>query len=415
MLPAPSAASAAAQTQPPPASETSVQFGDFGQPHAERLGRDMLHGSRMVGSFLFDGPAGTGKEALALEVGRHLNCRTDGGCTPRGIFRKPPVAEVRAAEPHTSQAEGCISCRKFWKLQHPDLHLVFPVPTGAWEKEPQTVKDALDAKAKDPYFKPEFDRPVGIQADVIRDVVLPAVHRKPAEGKFKIVILSDADQMAFGVGNLLLKTLEEPPQDCLLVVTSAHPDRLLPTIRSRCQRVRFAPLRSEWMIPRLVQLHDVKATEARVAAGLAQGSMWTASRYFTGKLTELRDLAFEIWAAAAQCDVAQVLEQASRTSTSFGKNRHLYPFLLQLLAVIGCDAMRVISGADVEPVNVDRRKEIERLARDFNLDDLRRLVRRIEAAERQIAGYVHAELTLDTVFLDMARDSEAGRALAGRK
>jgi DNA polymerase-3 subunit delta' len=415
MLPAPSAVSAAAQLEPPEASETSVQFGDFGQPHAERLGRDMLRTSRMVGSFLFDGPAGVGKEALALEVGRLLKCSTDGSCPPRGIFRKPPQKEAPAAEPEASQAEGCISCRKFWKLQHPDLHLVFPVPTGVWDKEPQAVREALDAKAQDPYFKPEFDRPAGIQADVIRDVVLPAVHRKPAEGKFKIVILSDADQMAFGVGNLLLKTLEEPPQDCLLVVTTAHPDRLLPTIRSRCQRVRFAPLRSDWMIPRLELLHEVKPAEARVAAGLSQGSMWTASRYFTGRLTELRDLAFEIWAAGAECDVLQLLEHASRTSTSFSKNRHLYPFLLHLLAVIGCDAMRVISGADVEPVNADRRKEIERLARDFGLDDLRRLVRRIEAAERQIAGYVHAELTLDTVFLDMARDSEAGRAMAGRK
>jgi DNA polymerase-3 subunit delta' len=392
-----------------------MQFGDFGQPHPERLGRDMLRRSRMIGSFLFDGPAGVGKEALAVEVGRLLNCRAEGGCQPRGLFRSPPAKEPWAAEPEPSPTEGCISCRLYWKLQHRDLHLVFPVPTGVWEKEPDVVRGALAAKAKNPYFKPEFDRPVGIQADVIRDVVLPAVHRKPADGKFKVVILSDADQMAFGVGNLLLKTLEEPPPDCLLVVTSAHPDRLLPTIRSRCQRVRFAPLRTDWMVPRLAQLHDASPKDARLAAGLSQGSMWTAGRYFGGKLDELRNLAFDLWAAAAQCDVLRLLEEASHTSTKFSKNRHLYPFLLQLLAAVGCDVIRLATGADVELVNADRRRDVERLAREFNVDQLRRLVRRIEEAERQIAGYVHAELTLDTVFLDMARDSAAGRALAGRK
>lgn len=384
-----------------------MQFGDFGQPQAERLGRDMLQRSRVAGAFLFDGPAGVGKVALGVELGRLLNCRVDGGCPPRGLFRQPP-------EPEAEASRSCASCRRFEALQHPDLHLIFPVPTGTWEKEPESVREILKEKARNPYHRPEFDRPTGIQADVIRDIVLPAVQRKPAEAKFKVVILADADQMAFGVGNLLLKTLEEPPADCLLVVTSAVPDQLLTTIRSRCQRVRFSRLQRDWMVPRLAQLYQQKPREARLAASLSQGSMWLAARYFSGVFEELRGTAFEVWKAAAQCDLLALLEQASEITTRLSKRRYLYPMLLQLLALVGRDAMLMASGTPAGVVNEDHRKELERLAKTFDATGLRRLLRSVEEAQRQIVGYVHAELTLDDLFVELARQSEAGRAMSVR-
>lgn len=257
-----------------------MHFGDFGQPRVQGILRDVLSQHRLSGSFLFDGPAGVGKEALAVESGRLLNCERDGGCGPRGLFRSPPVDDA---------GKACSTCRRFFALQHPDLHLIFPVPAevrnAAPKQEPKlsddwrqkklgSVREILLAKSRDPYFKPLFDKPAGIQAEVIRDVVLPVVHRKPVEARTKVVILCDAEQMAFGIGNLLLKTLEEPPADCLLVLTSSVPERLLPTIRSRCQRFRFAPLPTAWMTPRLEILHEINTTEARQAALCPREACW---------------------------------------------------------------------------------------------------------------------------------------------
>ncbi len=410
-----------------------MHLGDHGQKRVQNVLSDMFVRHRVAGSFLFDGPAGVGKEALAVELGRLLNCEREGSCDPRGLFRDPPTNE---------KTDACSSCRRFLNLQHPDLHLIFPVPTGFWEKagrpdaklpndwsqrEPGSVIEVLRGKAIDPYHKPMFERPVGIHADVLREVVLPAVHRRPVEARMKVVILSDADRMAFGIGNLLLKTLEEPPADCLLVVTSSVPERLLPTIRSRCQRLTFAPLGSTWMEPRLQLLYDADAQQARLAASLSQGSMLLASRHLSGVFDEVRERAFEILRAAAGCEALDLLALANTTARGYAKQRPMFPLLLQMVVLIARDTLLLVEGAvgaddsgasaqdaHLHLVNTDRRAELRKLAQGYSSEGLRNLVRQAEQAEREIAGYAHAELTLGSLFLGMARESDQGRALAGR-
>ncbi|UCE02037.1 MAG: hypothetical protein JSW67_12350 [Candidatus Latescibacterota bacterium] len=398
----------------------SMHLGDLGQPRVQGILRDMFARHRVSGSFLFDGPDGVGKSALAVELGRLLNCEREGSCQPRGLFHDPPRKQ---------EEDACSSCRRFRSLQHPDLHLVFPVPSGFREaasgaepkldadfrqREPRTIVEVLRGKAVDPYHKPMFERPVGIQAEVLREVVLPVVHRRPVEARTKVVILAEADQMAFGIGNLLLKTLEEPPADCLLVVTSSVPERLLPTIRSRCQRLTFAPLPVEWMVPRLEILHGVSTTDARLAASLAQGSMLTAGRHLSGVFDEVRERAFAIMQSAAECDVFELLQLATTTARGWSKQRQLLPLLLQLLVLIARDTLLVVEGVGADEttlVHQDRIGELQQLAQAFGPDGLRRIIHAAEQSERQIAGYVHTELTLSTLFLSMTRESDRARAM----
>jgi DNA polymerase-3 subunit delta' len=401
-------------------------LGDYGQPRLQKILNDMLGRGRVDGSFLFDGPVGVGKEALGVELGRLLNCENGGSCPPRGLFKPTPVA---------TDEEVCSSCRRFRNLQHPDLHLIFPVPSKFWEneadasaklrdefrdREPASVLDILRGRAIDPYYKPAFGRPLGIQAEVLRDTVMPAVQRRPVVARFKVIVISDAEQMAFGIGNLLLKTLEEPPPDCLLILTSAVPNRLLPTIRSRCQRLTFAPLPSEWMVPRLELLYGVGRTKARLAATLSRGSMLMAGRFLSGVFEDVRDRAFEIMRAAAGCEVLDLLDLAKSATKEYtrddSKRRALLPLLLQLVALIARDMLFVVeeAGAELELVNNDRKHDLQELARSFSSQGLRRVIRQAEEAERQIARYAHTELTLNTLFLGLARESDKARAMAGR-
>jgi DNA polymerase-3 subunit delta' len=397
-----------------------MRVGDFGQPRLERLLDDMLARQRVAGSFLFDGPAGTGKEALAIELGRLVNCERDGRCPPQPVFARATA----------SAAEGtiCASCRKFHRLQHPDLALVFPVPSGIWEGDSESIQKILEQKARDPYHKPEFDRPVVIQAEVLRESVVAAVHRRPFEARIKVVIISDADQMAFGIGNLILKTLEEPPPDCLLVLTSSAPERLLPTIRSRCQQLRFAPLASEWLEPRLQSLYGATAAQAHLAASLSRGSMLAAARFVSGDFQEVRDRAFEVLSAAAQCDVLALLDLAETTAreatSKEEKRRHVPALVLQMMSVAARDALLVAEGA-VAPegsrprgsatlVNADRLGDLQALARAWSPAALHGIVRSAEKAEVEIARHVHTELTYVSCYLELARGSDKARALAGR-
>jgi DNA polymerase-3 subunit delta' len=405
-----------------------MRFGDFGQPRVQALLRDMQAKHRVAGSFLFVGPAGVGKEAVAVELGRLLNCTRPGGCEPRGLFATPPRRE---------DGEACASCRRFRGLQHPDLHVLFPAPIDFWERqspsadatlpddfrqrEPGSVVAVLQGKARDPYHKPMFMRPAGIQAELLRDVVLPAVHRRPVEARTKVVLITDADQMAFGIGNLLLKTLEEPPPGCLLVLTSSVPERLLPTIRSRCQVLVFAPLDVEWMAPRLEILHDTTADEARIAAALAQGSMLLAGRHLDGTLKEIQERAFDILRAAAAGDALQLVELAKGTVSDYSEHRQKLPILLHLLVLVQRDLLLWIEGAVPEAggpatgprlAHAARATDLAPLAVAFDSAALRAGIRAAEQAERAIAGYAHTELVLTTLFLGLLPQPSA--APAGR-
>jgi DNA polymerase III subunit delta' len=390
-----------------------MRFGDFGQPRVQALLRDMLAKHRVGGSFLFVGPAGVGKEAVAVELGRLLNCTQPGGCEPRGLF---------AAPPRPADSEACPSCRRFRALQHPDLHVVFPAPIDFWEnappasdaplpddfrqRPPGSVAAVLQGKARDPYYKPMFERPAGIQAELLRDVVLPAVQRRPVEARTKVVLVADADQMAFGIGNLLLKTLEEPPAGCLLVLTSSVPERLLPTIRSRCQVLVFAPLDVEWMAPRLMILHGSNAAEARVAAALGQGSMLVAGRHLDGVLEEIQERAVAVLRAAAAGDALQLVDLAKGTAAEYSGHRQKLPILLHLLALLERDLLLWSTaeagqrGPGAGPPLAHAALAGE-LAPAFDAAALGAGIRAAQQAERAIAGYVHTELVLTTLFLEL--------------
>jgi len=401
-----------------------MRIGDFGQPRVETLVEAMLARFRAAGSFLFEGPAGTGKEAFAIELGRMLNCESEGSCPPRPEFRRiapaPRAGTSKAKAAATAEAR-CDSCRKFDRLQHPDLLLVFPTPLDTWDESlPQnkgdeiklhTIGRILQAKAADPYHKPEFDRPTNIQAEVLRDHVLPKVQQRPVEGRFKVIVLSDADQMAPGIGNLLLKTLEEPPADCVLVLTTTVPERLLPTIVSRCQRLRFAPLAAEWMQPRLQSLQGAAPAQARLAAAASQGSMLLATRFLEGSLQELRDRAFALMEAVAAGDVLSLLEAAQTLAQEGKKRRTLVPLLLRMMGVLARDILFVAEqvATDQEAlVNADRAADLKKLARAFEPATLHAIVRGAEAAERQVAGHVTVEHTLAAFFTRITPGVESG-------
>lgn len=394
-----------------------MSLGDYGQPRVEALLDEMLARGRANGSLLFDGPPGTGKEALAVELGRVLNCENGGRCPA-----KPPFA--RAAETRAGAAR-CNSCHKFDLLQHPDLLLVFPVPAGTWDEpiperrgdEPKfnTLGRILRSKAANPYHRPQdFDRPGNIEADVLRDRVLPLVYSRPVEARVKTVVISDAEQMAAKIGNVLLKTLEEPPENCLLVLTTSVPERLLPTILSRCQRLRFVPLAPEWMEPRLLALaptlgkagEHVTPARARLAVQLGQGSMLAAMRALEGDLQEVRDRAFEVLEHAAAGRMLELLEMAGAAAQAHPKHRHLVPLLLQMVAVVARDALLVGEGAAASGaalVNADRVRDVQALAAALEPALLRRAIRGAGSVERQIAGHAAVEHALAAFFLGLAR------------
>jgi DNA polymerase-3 subunit delta' len=150
-----------------------------------------VHRGMLPPSLIFSGPAGAGKRQAAVATAQAINC-----LSPRG-------------EGESYDACGtCVACARIARGMHPDVVIVEPGDSGSIKIEP------------------------------IRDVIERAGYR-PFEGRRRVVIINDADAMASSPQNALLKILEEPPPSSVFILVTARPDMLLPTVQSRCQRVRF--------------------------------------------------------------------------------------------------------------------------------------------------------------------------------
>ena len=181
----------------------------------------MLEGAkergRLASSYLFAGEEGIGKRATALAFAAAINC-------------KNPIP-VQGGQDACGE---CGSCVKFAGGTHPDLLIV--EPDGA-------------------QIKVEQVRQVG-----------EALAYRSFEGGVKVVIVDNAEAMNPAASNAFLKTLEEPTPDTLIILVSSMPDRLLPTIRSRCSRINFRPLSDEDSAKVLEGL-DISGVAVRLSMG----------------------------------------------------------------------------------------------------------------------------------------------------
>jgi DNA polymerase III subunit delta' len=218
---------------------------------------------RLSQSILLHGPAGTGKERLALWLGQLLLCGD-------------PVA--------SGPCGRCQSCAMARRLEHPDLHWFFPLPRpGSMPPEKQREKleeqraEELAQRRGDPLHRPRFDKAPAYFVGAVHTLRTMAASR-PAMGRRQVFVVGDAELMvpqesSQEAANAFLKLLEEPPADTTLVLTTHRPGSLLPTILSRVLAVRVPALAPD-EIARFLQDHaGVEAGEAERLAARADGSL----------------------------------------------------------------------------------------------------------------------------------------------
>jgi len=186
---------------------------------------------RLPQALLFEGPTGVGKQRLALWLAQALMC--DAGL-----------------------GEGCGKCQHcklVLNLSHPDVHWFVPLELskkgGDADKQVELVEDALGEEMAARRQQPVYEPPSGLASHGIAAVrlLLRRLVLTPAMGRRKVFVIGDAERLvpqtgAEAAANALLKALEEPPADTVLILTTAAPDALLPTILSRVVRVRVARL-----------------------------------------------------------------------------------------------------------------------------------------------------------------------------
>lgn len=241
-----------------------------GQPRAVALLCRAIQADRVVHAYLFTGPPGCGKHATGLALATALNCTREPG-------------------------EGCGECDACAKIAagiHPDV---------------QTLERQGAAQI--------------IPIETIRTQVIPQLGTAPHEGAARVFLIEEAAALQGAAANALLKTLEEPPHRTHFVLCTTAPEALLPTIRSRCQRVSFAALPPDVR----AALHEdteaaerlgalVEALRSAAAAG-DTGSLHRAAEDASAAKESVTP-ALELWAArlheeARQAAMASELDRAA--------------------------------------------------------------------------------------------------------
>ncbi len=250
-----------------------------GHGRAVKILKKALANKTLAHAYLFSGETGIGKKMAALALAAAVNCQNvgeEGGC------------------------DVCPTCRKIAAGGHPDIHILVP--------EGEEIK---------------IDQVRQVQSDLAL---------KPFEGTKKTLIVDGVDRMNAASSNAFLKTLEEPPGETLIILITSLPQSLLPTIRSRCQEIRFQPLSRQTLAQELTRKRGLSDADAWFVAALARGSLGRGLDMDAVQEKTERHQLIDLWSGLPQLGSGETLVLAE----TFAKDRDRFDRLL----MIGIECLR---------------------------------------------------------------------------
>jgi DNA polymerase III subunit delta' len=274
-------------------------------------------------TLLFAGPSGVGKFVVARALAQTVNCL------------EPVSTDILPLD----ACGRCRSCDRIARGLHVDVTVLEP-----------------DDKAS-------------IKTDVVREM-LDRVGYRPFEGRRRMVIIREADALETQAQNALLKSLEEPPPSTMFILTTAVPGALLPTVRSRCMRMRFGRLTEAEITEILIRESGVPDADARAAAALADGSAGAALALANADLAVLRELAFQLLRVAGRGSAVSSRLQAATTlavvKPKVDRTREELGLILRMAASMLRDIELLnIGGEATALANATHRDELAALSRSY--------------------------------------------------
>jgi DNA polymerase-3 subunit delta' len=329
--------------------------------------RRLLANGRVPGSLLFTGEEGIGKKLFALEMAKALNCRNRQG---------------------VEACDECSSCRRISRSTFP------PFGKDDDDKARMVWSEHGDVAMARPYKQI-------IRVGPMRELEREANFR-PFEGAARVFIVEDADCMNEPASNALLKTLEEPAPTTHLVLLTSNPTALLATIRSRCQIIRFAPIAPAEIETFLTKQRDLPATDARLLARTARGSIGRALAVDIETYRERRESMLAVLKTLTLTgDRVQLLRSAEELAAA--KDRGEYEQRLDVLETLIRDAWALALERPVEAiVNSDQLKELKQIAADLKSSQAASWLSQIEDLRAALEVNINRRVASDALFLTMA-------------
>ena len=316
-----------------------------GQAKAATLLARSLHHEKIAHAYLFRGPAGVGKRDAATVFAAQLNC---------------------AAQENGTACRRCPSCRKFFSGNHPDfIHI---------EADGAAIKISQIRELK-------------------KSLTFP-----PFEARYRVVLLVDVHTMRREAANSMLKTLEEPPADTIIILTGDEAGGILPTILSRCQVIPFFALPYAQVAETLLHEEEISPTEAASLAAAAEGSIGRARLLRkSGLLARRREIVETLlqYPANAPEGVEPILALAEKSAALKENLPELFDllrlWLRDLLVTKVGGASSLITSRDLQPsfANALQRWAIADLSQRFY---------HLAQAEKQLSRNCNRALVCEVLF-----------------
>ncbi|GHO45353.1 DNA polymerase III subunit delta' [Ktedonospora formicarum] len=323
-----------------------------GHEHVIDILRRVLASQQVRHAYLLSGPPRIGKELLARRFAQTLLC------TGNGDSRVAPQNPCNA----------CLACRKVLHGNHPDVHII--------------------AKAPDKQF---------IVIEQVRALQNDSA-RRTMEGRRNIFIIPDAHLMNVQAANCLLKTLEEPEQDVVLLLTVPEPGLLLPTILSRVQQLPMQLLTPSQIRRALSEYWEVEESEATLVAALAAGRMgWAVQAIEDEEMLEERKAQLDALAKLPTQNKVQRFDFAQRVASDSERTRET----LELFLLWWRDLVLASNGCLDLTVNVDMRDQLKAQAAKITTVQAEEMVRSVLKTVEALDQNVNARMALEVLTLDV--------------
>ena len=342
-----------------------------------------LRERRIPHAQLISGPAGCGKLPLALAYATALLCHNPVGCEACG---------------------HCRGCKMTQKLEHPDLHFVFPV------KDSKKVSDNhlpawRQLLLESPYFDAhEWYAQLGVTTQQPHiyvsesDQILRKISLSSNQGGYRVMIIWHPERMNVQAANKLLKILEEPMPGTAFLLVSDQPENLLDTIVSRTVRLTCTPLSAEQISQALVTRYGLAAADANSVARSSNGSFTKALIQITtrGEEAVFLDM-FMLLMRAGFARRVRELQQWTDTVVEWGREKQRR-FLLYMHHLVRESFVHNLSMPQLNYINKDEAQFLSRFSPYVNERNVEGFTQEIDAAIRDVTQNGNAKM----IFFDLA-------------
>ena len=310
---------------------------------------------RLAHAYLLVGPPHVGKMTLALNVTQMVNC----------------------LQPEEAPCGQCLQCRRVASGHHADVHIL-----------------ALERDREESSSRKE------ISIGQVREVQHQA-NLRPYEGKCRVIIVDGAEYMSEEAANSLLKLLEEPPSQVLLLLLASWEEALLPTVRSRCQRVELWPMARQQVVEELMT-RGVESDQAEKLARLSSGCLgWALTALEDPSLLDQREAEMGRIERITDSRIAERFDYASSLTTMFYRDRDSLTGVLYLWLRWWRDILLVQGEGEGFVYNSERLERLREQARVYSKEEVVPFLHVLHDTLQALEQNANPRLALEVMMLKM--------------